>query len=1076
MNLIKAFAKNPVFANLAMVVFLMAGLLAGSVMVREDMPEMELDTIVISVSYPGADPEEVEEGVVRKVEDAIDGLEGIDEYTSTASEGAASTTITVTDGYDADRLLDRVRNEVDSISSFPDDAEKPSVVRPSIQKAVMGLGLVSDMDEARRKEWADTIQKEIMRLPGVSQVNLSGTRAYEISVEISQDTLHKYALSIRDVADIIAENSLNQSGGTLRTSAGDIRLRTIGRKYTGQELGNIKIISEPDGRTLYLRDIAEIKDRFTQDNLSVRANGRPAVLLNVLAGEEDTIRIADQVRKFQEETNEKMPGGSQILILSDNTESTRSNLSTLYANAAMGLVLVFILLWLFMDTRVSFWAGMGIPISLLGGLAIVHFSGISLNKITLFGLIMVLGIVADDAIVVGESIYYHRKNGEAPLDAVVKGVSEVGLPVLAAIFTTVVAFFPLYHIDGMMGKFIVALPTAVIACLLVSLVECMVMLPAHLSTLSELTDTPKKENPVRAMIRRFHDRSVAGMEYAAQKVYLPLLKVCVRYRYFFASLCFTVLLLCTGLVSGGFIKFNVFPKQASDIIVATVEFPEGTPFAVTEAAVNRLETAARKAAKSFVTLTGEPLIENTLATVGQGAGGTEGRSDNSSPYKGGVRVSLIDPGDSGVHSDDFITAWEAATGTIPGTQSLDYTASNSGPPGAPVEICLQGQSLNQMSDAADLIMARLKTIDGVSQVYSDNAPGKNELKFTIRPEAEYLGVSLSDLATQIYTAYYGAKALEIQRDNDEVKVYVRLSEAERATRDSIGELLIKTDEGAWIPLETVADLSLEPGYSTITRKDGLRQIMVSAKVDTAKVVAGEVIGELNRSVFQEIERDYPGMRMVLEGDAKRSAESFGSLYIWIPISIMGMYAIIATMFRSYVQPFLILTTIPFGLVGAVLGHFIMGHMLSLLSIFGMVALAGVVVNDAIVLIERINMNLEEGMSFFESIYQGGVRRFRAVMLTSISTVGGLLPLILETSQHARQLIPMGISLAFGVAFATVLTLVLLPCLFAIVNDIRYALAVGFGAAKGPDIRRSRIEPAFRRNTLEIDTPSPATLG
>ncbi|MCG8616834.1 MAG: efflux RND transporter permease subunit, partial [Desulfobacterales bacterium] len=918
MNWIKAFAKNPVFANLAMVVFLMAGLLAGSVMVREDMPEMDLDTIVISVSYPGADPEEVEEGVVRKVEDAIDGLEGIDEYSSTASEGSAATTITVTDGYDADRLLDRVRNEVDSINSFPDDAETPSVVRPSIQKAVIGLGLVSDMDEARLKEWADTVQKEVMRLPGVSQVNLSGTRAYEISVEISQDTLRKYGLSIRDVADIITENSLNQSGGTLRTSAEDIRLRTIGRKYTGQELGSVKIISEADGRTLYLRDIADIKDRFTQDNLSIRANGRPAVLLNVLAGEEDTIRIADQVRAYQEETNETLPEGSEILILSDNTESTRSNLSTLYSNAAMGLVLVFILLWLFMDTKVSFWAGMGIPISLLGGLAIVHFSGISLNKITLFGLIMVLGIVADDAIVVGESIYYHRKNGEAPLDAVVKGVSEVGLPVLAAIFTTVVAFFPLYHIDGMMGKFIVALPTAVIACLLVSLVECMVMLPAHLSTLSDVNESPRKENPVKAMIRRFHDRSVAGMEYTAQKLYLPLLKTCVRNRYLFASLCLTALLLCAGLVSGGFIKFNVFPKQASDIIVATVKFPEGTPFAVTEAAVSRLETAAREAAASFDTLSGEALIENTLATVGQGAGGTEGRSDNASPHKGGVRVSLIDPGDSGIHSDAFITAWEAATGTIAGTQSLDFTASKSGPPGAPVEICLQGQSLTQMSDAADRIMAKLNTIDGVSQVHSDNAPGKNELKFTMRPEAEYLGISLSDLATQVYNAYYGAEALEIQRDNDEVEVYVRLSEAERATRDSIGELLIKTDDDAWIPLETIAKFSLEPGYSTITRKDGVRQIMVSAKVDTAKVVAGEVIGELNRSVFQEIKRDYPEMRMVLEGDAKRSSESFGSLYIWIPISIMGMYAIIATMFRSYVQPFLILITIPFGLVGAVL--------------------------------------------------------------------------------------------------------------------------------------------------------------
>ncbi|MCG8684806.1 MAG: efflux RND transporter permease subunit [Desulfobacterales bacterium] len=1063
MELIKAFAKNRVFANLAMVTILMAGILAGSVMVREDMPEMDLDTIVVTVTYSGADPEEIEEGISRKVEDAIDGLEGVDEYESSSAEGSSVTVITVTGGYDADRLLDRVRNEVDSINTFPDDADSPSIVRPSIQKAVISLGLVSDMDESRLKEWADTIKKEIQRLPGVSQVNMSGTRAYEISIEISQDTLRKYDLAITEVADIITENSLNQFGGTLRTSAEDIRLRTIGRKYTGQELENIKIISGNAGQTVYLKDIAQIKDRFTQDNLSIRANGSPAVLINVLAGEEDTIRIADTVKAFQEKTNNELPEGSQIVILSDNTESTRSNLDTLYTNAAMGLVLVFVLLWLFMDTKVSFWAGMGIPISLLGGLAIVHFAGVSLNKITLFGLIMVLGIVADDAIVVGESIFYHKKNGASAMDAVVKGVSEVGLPVIAAIFTTIVAFLPLYHIDGMMGKFIVALPTAVIACLLISLVECLIMLPAHLSGLPGQHTKSLKKNRISRAVETFHNWTVASMERAAKGIYLPILKTCVRFRYLFASLCVMCLLITAGLIMGGIVKFNVFPKQASSIVVASVEFPEGTPFFVTNKAVAKIEAAAAQAAQTFTTQSGDPLIENVLATVGQGAGETEGHSDSSSPHQGGVRVSLLDPGDSGVHSDDFITAWENACGNIEGVQSLDFSASNSGPPGAPVEICLQGENLDHMSAASDTIMARLNSIDGVSQVYSDNTPGKNELKFHIKPEAEYLGLSLSDLASQIQGAYYGAQALEIQRDNDEVDVYVRLTESERQTRDSIRDFKIKTDEGDWIPLSAIADITFESGYSTITRKNGFRQIMVSAKVDTAKIVAGEVISSLEQEVFKDIRSAYPDIRIILEGDAKRSAESFGSLYIWIPISIMGMFVIIATMFRSYIQPFLILITIPFGLVGAVLGHIVMGHMLSLLSVFGMVALSGVVVNDAIVLIERINMNLEQGMAFFDSIYQGGVRRFRAVMLTSISTVGGLLPLILETSQHARQLIPMGISLAFGVAFATVLTLVLLPCLLTIVNDVRYVFAGGFNRE---GISRSRLEPAFQRNIHE----------
>jgi multidrug efflux pump subunit AcrB len=1059
-SIIKAFAQNRVFANLLMVIILVAGILSASTMVREDMPEMEMDFINISVSYPGADPEEIEEGISRKIEEAIDGLAGIDEYTSTSSEGQSLTTITVVDGYDADSLLDRIRNEVDSITTFPEDAENPSIVRPQRQKAVISLALVSEMSESRLKEWADSVKKEIQGLSGVSQVLLSGTRYYEISVEISQSNLLKYNLTIDEIASLITKNSLNQSGGTLTTNDQEIRLRTIGRKYTGNELAGIKIIKGENGQTLLLEDIADIKDEFTQNNLSIRANGNPCVLLNVLAGDEDTINIADKVRQYQEDTNAQLPEGSEIMILSDNTESTRSNLNILFVNAAMGLVLVFILLWLFMDTKISFWAGMGIPISLLGGLALVNFAGVTLNKITLFGLIMVLGIVADDAIVVGESIFYHRKNGASPLDAVVKGVSEVGMPVIAAILTTVVAFFPLYNIDGMMGKFIVALPTAVIACLAISLIECMIMLPAHLSDLKDMDGEPEKKNKILFLIEKFHNFTVNSMEWFSQKVYLPALKQCIKFRYVFVSSCIAILFLCAGLVAGGVIKFNVFPKQASSIVVASVEFPEGTAFDTTQKAVKQLEAAAQVASDSVKSSSEKPLITNTLATIGQAAGEKAGSSGTASPHIGGVRVTLIDPAESKVHSDDFILAWEKAAGKIVGVQSLDFSASNSGPPGAAVEVCIKGENLDNMMAAADQMIEKLKAIDGVSQVYSDNSPGKNELTLRLKKEAEYLGFDVSDLSSQIYSAYYGAKALKIQRGNDEVEVNVRLTEDERKTGSSIKDYMVKTGEDTWVPLSAVADISYGSGASTITRKDGYRQIMVSAKVDNSKIVASEVTSSLQKGVFKEIRSQYPDVRIVLEGDAKRSSETFSGLFIWVPIAILGMFAIIATMFRSYIQPMLVLFTIPFGIVGAVVGHFVMGHMLSLLSVFGMVALTGVVVNDAIVLIERINMNLAEGMEFFDAIFKGGVRRFRAVMLTSISTVGGLLPLILETSQHAQQLIPMAISLAFGVAFATVLTLVMLPCLYTIVNDVRY----GFAMLKGEkEVARNVLEPAFQRN-------------
>jgi len=1058
-KIIAAFAENKVFANLLMTTILLAGILSSLSMIREDMPDMQFNTISISVSYPGADPEEVEEGISRKIEDAIEGLEGIDDYTSVSSEGSSKVTINVEEGYTVDKLLDRVKNEVDAISTFPEDAERPSISRPQIQKGVISLALVSEMSEARLKEWADRIQKEIQQIPGVSQADISGTRSYEISVEISQADLLKYDLSIKDVADIIAQGSINKSGGTIKTASREIRLRTIGRKYTGNEIGDIKIIKGSLGQTVFLKDIAQIRDGFTENDLSIRVNGSRAALINVLAGDEDTINIADLVQKYQQEKNKELPTGSKIIILSDNTESTRADLDILYSNASIGLVFVFVLLWLFMDTRISFWAGMGIPVSLLGGLAIVNAAGISLNKVTLFGLIMVLGIVADDAIVVGESIFYHRKQGASAMDAVVKGVSEVGLPVIAAVLTTIVAFFPLYHIEGMMGKFIVALPTAVIACLSISLLECMIILPAHLSNLPGMNKKPEKKNIVFAAIEKFHTYTVNSMEWAAETVYMPLLKFSVAYRYVFVSICIAALFLCAGLILGGFIKFNVFPPQAANIVVASVEFPEGTPFSVTKKAVERIEKAARTVTADTKILSKKSLVKNTLSTIGQAAGAKAGRVSNASPNVGGVRVTLLDPEESGIHSDDFLIAWEKAAGEITGVESLDFSASRAGPPGGPVQICIQGENLGHINSAAHTIAESLNSIEGVSQVFSDNTPGKDELTFHLKKEAEYLGISLSDLASQVYNGYYGAEALKIQRGNDEVKVNVRFTAKERNSLASIQDFLVKTQTSSLVPLRSVANLTYEPGFSSITRKNGLRQVVVTAKVDTHKITAGEATDTLEKNLFPRIKEKFPDVQIHLEGDAKRSAQTFGSLYLWIPISIMGMFMILATMFRSYVQPLLVLLTIPFGIAGAVLGHFIMGYMLSLLSVFGMVALTGIVVNDAIVMIERINVNLEQGLPFFEAVFQGGLRRFRAVMLTSISTVGGLTPLILETSQHARQLIPMAISLAFGVAFATLLTLILIPCLFTIINDLRY------GAAKFMDqtiFLRNTIEPAFMR--------------
>ncbi len=1060
-KIITAFAANTVFANIIMVIILLAGIMAANTMNRESMPDMALDKISISVSYPGADPEEVEEGVSRKIEDAIDGLNGIDDYKTVSAEGMATASIDVKDGYDPEVLLSRIRNEVDAITTFPEDSETPSVTRPQIQDAVMSLALTSDMSERRMKEWANDIKRELQQIPSVSQVEISGTRAYEIRVTVGREQLRKYGLSLPEVANAVKNSSLNRSGGLVKTGIEEIRVRTVGRKYTGKELGSVTVVAGSGGERITLAEIAGIEDGFTENNLAMTVNGNPAVLINIFSADEDTIDISDAVKKYLGEKNPALPEGSAVTVMSDNTEEIRSGLDELSKNAVAGLILVFILLWLFMNTRVSFWAGMGIPISLLGGLAIVAMVGQTLNNITLFGLIMVLGIVADDAIIVGEAIYVHRKNGASPMESITRAISEVGMPVLAAVLTTMAAFIPLFNIDGTMGKFIVALPIAVVACLSISLIESLLLLPAHLSDLPGPEEDKKPKNRLLAAVDRFHTASINSMDLVSEKLYRPALAVAVRYRYICLCLSVAALLLTFGLINGGFIKFDVFPQKASSTLLASVEFPEGTPFGVTRQAVRRVEKAIRTASEGFETLTGEPLIENILATYGQSASQDEGQVDSASPHVGGIRVSLLDPEKSGIHSREIIKAWQKETGSIPGIQNLEFSTPQGGPPGMPVQIGITGPSLSAINSAAEKTVSRLAQIKGVTQVITDNAPGKNELTFRLRPQADALGLTVADLAEQIYAGYYGEEAVRIQRGDDDVKIRIIYPGEERSTKTNLKEIRIKTPEGHEVPLTNVATVSFGPGYSSITRENGLRQVTVSADLDPNLLVANEVTDMLSAGFFQELENSFPGIRISLDGDAKRSSESFGSLTIWIPLALLLVYMIVATLFRSYIQPGIIMFTIPFGLIGAVMGHMLMGHMLSLLSIFGMVALTGVVVNDAIVLIERINMNLGEKMPFFDAVILGGTRRFRAVMLTSLSTVGGLLPLMLETGQQSQMLIPMSISLAFGVAFATVLTLVLIPCLFVILNDMRLFTA----RLTGRNIKtREEAEPAFTRNT------------
>lgn len=1064
-GVLAAFARNTVFANIVLVLIFLAGWLATITMIRETFPEFSLDMITISVPYPGADPEEVEEGISRKIEEAIEGLEGIKLYTTKSSENVGTATIEVKEDYDVDEVLDRVRTKVNAISTFPVDAEKPVISELTIQDPVMLLYLSGDMSERRIKEWSEKIKDEIQQLPAVSKVGIFGAREYEIGIEVSEERLREYGLTFDMVVDAVRRSSLNLAGGTIRTQGEEIRMRTMGRKYTGGALASIVVLARPQGEIITLDRLANIKDGFTEDPINSMINGEPSVMLIVYkTKEEDALTISEAVQQFIKQKQQRLPAGVNIKILYDNTEMLRSRINLLVKNGIIGLMIVFLMLWSFLNARLSFWGGMGIPISIAGALAILWAIGGTINMVSLFGLIMVLGIVVDDAIIVGEAIYVHRKQGKPPLKAAVDGVSEVGMPVVAAVTTTIVAFIPLFYVGGIMGKFIAILPAVVIACLTVSLVECLLLLPAHLSHLPDPNIRNNNSNPLARRLELLHHVTSAGMEWFVERIYTPFLSKALYWRYISFCTAVSILLLTVGLIKGGILKFEVFPEIDGFIMTATAEFPSGTPPEITEQAIEQIDRALLRLAEQTQTRSGDPLIKDRLALVGQ----TLEDIPRAGPHLGSVQAILLDSERRGVHSKDLMVLWEKEIGPILGVKSLTFTGLNAGPPGDPIEVWIQGHNMQDILAAADDLMDRLRKFEGVYQIRSDFSQGKNEMRLELKPEARTLGLTVNDLARQIYAGYYGDEAVRLQRGRDDIRIKVRYTADERSRISNLERVRIRTASGHEVPLMSVANISFAPGFSTITRTDGMRRVAVSAGVNTKKANANEIFAELGSSYFPKLKRRYPEIHVALQGEQKKMRESFDSLYVGYPLALIGIFIIIATMFRSYAQPFVIMFTVPFGIIGAVIGHLLLGYDLSIMSIFGMVALTGVVVNDAIVLIERINENIAAGMPFFEAILSGGARRFRAIFLTTISTVGGLTPLIIETDLQAKFLIPMALSIAAGVAFATVLTLVLVPSLLALLSDARLLV---HRLRHGHWPKRVDVEPARNRH-VDLLTEEP----
>ncbi|MXY18216.1 MAG: efflux RND transporter permease subunit [Acidobacteria bacterium] len=1055
-GMIDWFARNPVAANLLMAFIIVSGLIGMFNVRGETFPEIELDIVSIQVPYLGAAPEEVEEGVNIRIEEAIQGIDGIEQITSTANEGSGTVMVEVALGAETRRVLDDIKTNVDAIETFPEQTEKPIITEVLARFRVVDIAVSGDTDEFTLKSIAERVRDDLAALPGISLVEFASARPYEISIEVSEDTLRRHGLTFDDVSNAVRRSSLDLPGGSVRSESGEILLRTIGQAYRGAEFENLVLMARPDGTRLHLGDVATVVDGFAETDQFGRFDGKPTILVSVFrSGDQSDMEIARAVEGYMAQAEASMPEGITLTVWMNQAEILIDRLSLMLRNGAMGFALVFVMLALFLELRLAFWVSLGIPISFLGTLMLMPGLDITANVVTTFAFIMVLGIVVDAAIIVGENIHRHQQHEPNRLRAAISGAQEIATPVTFAVLTTVAAFSPLLFVPGMMGKMMIFVPLIVIPCLLFSLVECLQILPAHLAHLK-----PRR----RGLWRWFQSHFAEGLEKFIDRAYRPALAFGLRWRYLSLAVGVSTLIVTGGMVAAGWVAFQFFPSPEASVISASITMPLGTAPAVTSEAVQRVEDGAARLRQEVLEQTGVDVVTHVYAAVGEQPMGGEGPGPlqalgaPSQAHLGQVMLELAPPDERPMRAEYLNNRWRELTGPIPEATELSFSADEQSA-GSDVDVMLVGPDVEVMQAAADRLKQRLRSYAGVYDVTDSFLAGKDEIKLGITPAAESLGLTLQDLGRQVRQAFYGEETQRIQRGRDDIRVMVRYPADERRSLGDLEGMRIRTPDGGEVPFGHVAVVEPGQGFASIKRVDRNRAINVLASIDENVTTSATVNGDLAANVLPALLADYPGVRYAFEGVEAEQRDAIGGLQIGFTLAMFGIFALLAIPLKSYIQPLIIMSAIPFGFVGAVWGHIIMGENISMMSTMGIVALSGVVVNDSLVLVDFINrarrVHSDVGRRVREAggrqksrhefaslglqlaISEAGSNRFRPILLTSLTTFAGLAPLLLEQSTQADFLKPMAISLAFGVIFATFVTLVLVPTIYLILEDIKW---------------------------------------
>ncbi len=1068
-GLISWFARNHVAANLLMITIMVVGLLSALSIRKEFFPQVTLDSIRIGIPYLGAAPQEVEEGVCVKVEEAIQDIEGIKRISSYASEGYGTIIIEIEPDYDVGQKLDEIKNRVDAISTFPAETEKPIIYEQKIQQEVLWMTVSGDMDERSLKEVSKQIREEIITLnpatlegdrpfwkkllfpyTRVTQAQVRGDRGYEISIEISESTLREYGLTFEDVVLAVRNSSLDLPAGSIKTEGGEILLRTKGKAYRGPEFEKIVLLTHADGTRLLLEDVATVVDGFQDYNAMLEFDHEAALAIQVFrVGDQNALDISRTIRRFIEVRSETLPEGVELNIWFDSSTALKGRLNLMLRNALVGGALVFLALALFLRLKLAFWVMMGLPVCFLGTLWVMTmpFLDVSINMITLFGFIVVLGIVVDDAIVIGENVFTVTRRDGHTTENVIKGAKEVATAATFGVLTTIVAFFPMLMIPGVDGKIWAQIGIVIILCLIFSLIESKLVLPAHLARMKVVYHRDTRAGPILWVQRKVGTL----LDWTIERLYRPWLRFAVAYRWVTLAGFLGLIVLSIGLVKSTKVPWQFFPNVPLDEVHVNLVMAEGTPSRITHQSAFYLRDLAEQVNEELKSTTADTdgIIEHIMVFS---------FDENSAR----IIVTLIGSEKREMDTFEFINKWREKVGKIPGLNELEFEGGT-GSGGDPINFQLVGNDFEQLDTVADRIKEKLGEYSGVFDIKDSFSTGKQEIRLEIKPEAEALGLSLSDLARQTRYAFYGAEAQRIQRGKDEVRVMVRYPVEDRRNLNTLEKMRIRTPEGGTVPFESVAVAILDKGYSTIRHIDRKRVVNVTADVDKAKIDANRIIKDLQESFIPELLRRYPGVKYELEGESREQNEAMGALSKGMILALFAIFALMAVPLSSYVKPLIIMSVIPFGIVGAIFGHWFMGMPLSVLSLCGIIALSGVVVNDSLLMVDFITKWENRGMDRMEAILTAGPARFRAILLTSFTTFFGLLPMLWEPSVQAAFLKPMATSLAFGILFATVITLVLVPSIYIIVDDLVGAMKKATGLLK-----RKSSSDAFASNGKAVE--------